>query len=500
MNVPDPPSTEALYAQADEKVVCGILLQNILPPTTLTREHFTEPGCRTVFDAMQELTKQGRPIDTVSVVEFLKSRDALEQIGGGLYVDGLVEAAPPTAHLDYHIERLNLALRRRMLHRAGQRLQAAATDAGSDTHDMLEARCAEIVEDMSGPDRRLDTVDAADWLGMDVDEPVQVLKNAFDLNTKTCITGPSKARKSFFLLQLAVSLSGGSPQFLTWEIQAPRVVLFVNMEIPEGHFHRRLRRMVKALRIMPERLRGRLHILNARGTPSDTVLTKIVTEARRVKAEVVILDPIYKLISGDESKQENVKALLATMDRICSSTGAALVYVHHGTKGEAGDRLTIDRAAGSGVLARDVDALVSLVNHVEDGLLVVEQIARSYPPKDPFTIRWDDDGHCFQVEDGVTPEVRTSFNRKRTGTGKAISDADAAGLVESRPMTHAAFLDALKGLGMAREAARHTAARLVDNGAIQTYRTRTFPTRTYYGTKDGIEKLKHEHENPQLGQ
>jgi hypothetical protein len=489
-----------LYNQTDERAVLGVLLEKNVAPEGLTRDHFTNPACLAVFDTVQRLSQEGRPVDLPATLDAMKSAGTIERAGGELFLDGLVEAAPPAAHLGYHIERLNLALQRRLLHHAGLKLQDAAVDGKIDSADLLDTRCSGILAELAGPDNPRAVLDAADWLQLELPAPSQVLKGAFDLNTKTCITGPSKARKSFFLLQLAVSVAGGLHSFLDWKIEQHRIVLYANLEIPEAHFQRRLRRMAKAMGVEPAQLKGRLHIMNARGKSGSSVLTRIQAEAKRIGAEVIIIDPVYKLIPGDESKQENVKALLSTMDRICNATNAALVYVHHGTKGEQGDRLTIDRAAGSGVLARDVDCLISLANHVTDGLLVVEQIARSYAPKEAFSIRWDTEADCFLTEAGTPPTVRTSFNRRRTGVGTTITDEDAVRLVSVKPLTSGQFDDALETLGLSRDAARRMKARLVDAGTVKQHKSKTWPTSTYYGIPAGIEKLKYETENPQLPQ
>jgi hypothetical protein len=488
------PTPDILSDPEQEQAVLGIVLGNAFLPEALQADHFADPACLLVYDTIRKLAAAGRPVDLVATVGALREAGNLDRAGGALFVDALVETAPVSEHLGYHLARLETMRRRRLIRRAGLRLQDTASNPQLDESGKLDSRAAEIMADLAGADSsHAAALEATAWLQNPLPEPEQVFRGAFDLNTKTCVVGPSKARKSFFLLQAAVSLAAGLPAFLAWQIAKARPVLYANLEIPPAHFQRRLRRMVKALAAAPEALKGRLHILNGRGMAPDAVTALIVSEARRVRAEVLILDPIYKLIPGDESKQENVKSLLSIMDRICASTGAAMVYVHHGTKGEAGDRLMIDRAAGSGVLARDVDCLISLVHHIEDPLLVVEQVARSYPPVDAFTIRWDEEADRFQVEDGVAPAVRTSANRKRTGTvGKAISDADVLALVKTKPLTHSTIQEAMKGLGLPREKARATLDRLVEDGAVLVFKTKTFPTRTYYGTPAGIERLHRE--------
>ena len=47
-------------------------------------------------------------------------------------------------------------------------------------------------------------------------------------------------------------------------------------------------------------------------------------------------------------------------DRICTDLGTAVIYCHHHSKGYQGQKRSMDRASGSGVFARDPDALLDL--------------------------------------------------------------------------------------------------------------------------------------------
>ena len=57
-------------------------------------------------------------------------------------------------------------------------------------------------------------------------------------------------------------------------------------------------------------------------------------------------------------------------DKICKETGCAVIFSHHHSKGPQGFKRAMDRASGSGVFARDPDALVDLIelNITEDFL------------------------------------------------------------------------------------------------------------------------------------
>ena len=57
----------------------------------------------------------------------------------------------------------------------------------------------------------LDIVDAADWLAQPEPLPPAVLTGVVDKESKVAICGPSKARKSFFVLQMGVAIAAGLP-------------------------------------------------------------------------------------------------------------------------------------------------------------------------------------------------------------------------------------------------------------------------------------------------
>jgi RecA-family ATPase len=56
-------------------------------------------------------------------------------------------------------------------------------------------------------------------------------------------------------------------------------------------------------------------------------------------------------------------------DLICTELGTAVIYCHHHSKGSQGGKRSMDRASGSGVFARDPDALLDLTQlEVTDAL------------------------------------------------------------------------------------------------------------------------------------
>jgi RecA-family ATPase len=249
---------------------------------------------------------------------------------------------------------------------------------------------------------------ASDWLVESPPEVEAILEDVFGLKDKLCIIGGSKARKSFFVLQMACTLASGLG-FLGWRVRKARRILLVQFEIKPEHFRWRVWRIARAIGTDAATIGENLYILNARGT--EFAFDHIAAIAKKVRAEIIIFDPLFKILTGDENKACDVKPVLHAFDKLCESTGAAIIYTHHDSKGQAGDRDTRDRGAGSNVLGRDYDACVTLTSHKDaEDHVVLQTLLRNYAPQAAFTVRWSERG-CFERADDVAAVVKTSFDR-----------------------------------------------------------------------------------------
>lgn len=119
-------------------------------------------------------------------------------------------------------------------------------------------------------------------------------------------------------------------------------------------------------------------IWNLRGhaVPLDKLVPKLIRRVRDQHFDAIIIDPIYKVITGDENNASDMAAFCNQFDKICAETGCATIYCHHHSKGTQGQKRAMDRASGSGVFARDPDAQLDMIqleltedmmNNVRDG-------------------------------------------------------------------------------------------------------------------------------------
>ena len=177
---------------------------------------------------------------------------------------------------------------------------------------------------------------------------------------KMLLAGPSKAGKSYVLLQLAIAIAEGS-DWLGWPCTQGRV-LYVNLELDRPSCLHRIKLLYQAKGWSPDNLPN-IDIWNLRGkaVPMDKLAPKLIRRALKRSYSAIIIDPIYKVITGDENAADKMAFFCNQFDKLCTELGAAVVYCHHHSKGSQGQKSSRDRSSGSGVFARDPDAILDFI-------------------------------------------------------------------------------------------------------------------------------------------
>lgn len=177
---------------------------------------------------------------------------------------------------------------------------------------------------------------------------------------KLLLAGPSKAGKSFALIELCCSIAEGRP-WLGFNCAQGRV-MYVNLELDRASCLSRFKDVYTALGWPPEHL-DNIDIWNLRGksVPMDKLAPKLIRRAMKKEYIAIIIDPIYKVITGDENSADQMSKFCNQFDKICTELGCAVIYSHHHSKGAQSGKKAMDRASGSGVFARDPDALLDLI-------------------------------------------------------------------------------------------------------------------------------------------
>lgn len=177
---------------------------------------------------------------------------------------------------------------------------------------------------------------------------------------KMLIAGPSKAGKSFALIEMCIAIAEGR-KWINWSC-AKGKVLYVNLELDRASCLHRFKDVYEALGWTPDNINN-IDIWNLRGksVPMDKLSPKMIRRASKKNYIAIVIDPIYKVITGDENSADQMAHFCNQFDKVCTELGCAVIYCHHHSKGGQGGKKSMDRASGSGVFARDPDALLDLL-------------------------------------------------------------------------------------------------------------------------------------------
>ncbi|MDF2538860.1 MAG: Primase 2 [Herbinix sp.] len=189
---------------------------------------------------------------------------------------------------------------------------------------------------------------------------------------KMLLAGPSKAGKSYALIELCCAIAEGH-KWINWHCTKGKI-LYVNLELDRASCLHRFKDVYEALGWSPDNLNN-IDIWNLRGksVPMDKLAPKLIRRAAKKNYIAIIIDPIYKVITGDENSADQMAHFCNQFDKVCTELGCAVIYCHHHSKGGQGGKKSMDRASGSGVFARDPDALLDLIElEVTDALLTQE--------------------------------------------------------------------------------------------------------------------------------
>ena len=228
------------------------------------------------------------------------------------------------------------------------------TNIGKSSWDEWKEWIESVNDDLPDPDG-LDNV----WNNLPELSP-PLIDGVLRQGHKMLIAGPSKAGKSFALIEMCIAIAEGTTWF-GWQC-AKGKVLYVNLELDRASCLHRFKDVYNAINLKPNNL-SNIDIWNLRGKsiPMDKLSPKLIRRAAKKNYIAVIIDPIYKVITGDENSADQMANFCNQFDKICNELGTAVIYCHHHSKGSQGNKRSMDRASGSGVFARDPDALLDLI-------------------------------------------------------------------------------------------------------------------------------------------
>lgn len=194
-------STELPQSKEAERSILGVIIKDndtalkIFP--ILKPEHFYYEGHRLVYRAMHVLSAAGKPIDEITLADFLTGEEVLEKAGGISYIAGLMDGVPAKLNVESYVQLvLDKAARRNLIQVCQQVIGQAA-----DVKQKIQATADVGVQGMlSVYDREDDRPLMRNWN--------DVMQSAF-IEMDEAATHPEKIARFVFGLPKLDKIAGG---------------------------------------------------------------------------------------------------------------------------------------------------------------------------------------------------------------------------------------------------------------------------------------------------
>ena len=240
------------------------------------------------------------------------------------------------------------------IERGGKKQYLIATNFGCEDWDKWVEYVTLLDNDLPNPESLSEMLENPPELAE------EVIEGILRQGHKMLISGASKAGKSFLLMELCLAIGTGT-RWLKWKCKKGRV-LYINLEIDRASCFDRFCKILEA-KGMSSEVFDNVEIMNLRGkaAPMDKLVDRLIFKAKDKGYTVIIIDPLYKVITGDENTASDMAHFMNQFDKLAEALGCSVVCCHHHSKGQQADKRVSDRASGSGVFSRDNDAILDML-------------------------------------------------------------------------------------------------------------------------------------------
>ena len=127
--------------EAEGNVLAAMMLSGEVVEEALVEllpDDFYRPSHKTIFTAMSGMYESSMPIDSISLIDYLRSIDKLEAVGGEAYILELMGNTLALAHWQHHAEIVRRDAMLREIIGATNQISALAYDSPLDTKEVIE--------------------------------------------------------------------------------------------------------------------------------------------------------------------------------------------------------------------------------------------------------------------------------------------------------------------------------------------------------------------------
>jgi RecA-family ATPase len=228
-------------------------------------------------------------------------------------------------------------------------------------------------------------LDLAGLFETHVEEPYHLLKDFLRVGQVCIISGAAKTNKSWTMMELALAVSQGKGKFIKWSANVGKVY-YIDTELEKFDFKKRMKAIAHQVGASPDPGEFGIKLIRGIRTNLDKLVPQLIRKLKGKGYDLICIDAIYSILGDrEENANEDISEIGALLFELAKGTGAAVIFSHHFSKGNQGNKRGIEKASGAGSWGRFPDVSLSIDRPNKDGELYnIEPTFRSFPPMKPF--------------------------------------------------------------------------------------------------------------------
>jgi DNA-binding MarR family transcriptional regulator/archaellum biogenesis ATPase FlaH len=341
-----PANVEAEEALLGSILIGGTELIDAIP--WLKPEHFYIVRNAWIYDAILALHQRKESVDHLTVVDEMRERGQLAEVGGSAYIGFLANQTPTHTHFYVYARIVESAARRRRMLNVASGVAAGAFEGNKEQiRELIElAQSLLHAPDEAGemnqylvPLQELKNLPQVTWL-----IPGEIPERGI-----TMLYGPSGVGKSFVGLHYAMFLG------------QTKNVLYVAAE-GQGGFYMRTQAWLKHHKVDEARVRLTF-FMNVISLLDETECVRFVEMLRPLRPDLIVVDTLSLcLLPGDENSTRDMGMFIKSTHRIMRELKCAILFIHHTGKEGKQER-------GSSALKANCDVMFRLTG--DDDMIIM---------------------------------------------------------------------------------------------------------------------------------
>lgn len=301
----------------------------VQPRSFFLSQHFQ------IFKCMLELSERQQPIDTTLLMNALQSSGQLEAAGGAGYLSQLADGLPKSTNVAHYARIVASKFQIRQIVHQAYSLQENALASDARYEDLAEQAESIARNATMGQSAKLATIDANDFLAMQLPELEYVIQPLLTVRGRGMIFSPRGLGKTFVTLGIAHCIATGVEDCFVWRVAKPRKVIYIDGEMHAAQLQQRVNQIFSIYHRTPEpgylRLITRDLQKNAR-PKINTAEGRRQIESHLQPGCVNVLDNLSALApSGDEAETDEWAEIEDWLINL-SWQGVSTIFVHHAGK------------------------------------------------------------------------------------------------------------------------------------------------------------------------